>query len=318
MKIISNFYQKSDMSTFRCLLSYLTVSISALITIIITIAIIILLSYETFYFFQSVPITNFLFGTEWSPTLLSYGNQTVINPDEFGFVPLFTGTVLITIIALTVSIPIGLYSAIYLSEFAKKSTRNVIKPVIEILSGVPTVIYGYFAIAVISPILVSLGKILNLDITLETALSAGIVMGIMIIPLFFSLVDDALHAIPKDLRYASLAMGATKHETITRVLLPTAAPAIIGAFILCVSRAVGETMIVVMAAGLFANLSLNPLDAVTTITVQIVNLLKGDQDFVVMYAAYALGTTLFVITFLLNFISITAIRRYKKQYKKKK
>lgn len=234
----------------------------------------------------------------------------------FGAVPLFLGTFLITVIAMMIAIPVGLFSAIYMAEYADKKTRSSLKPALEILAGIPTVVYGYFAIMFIAPMLRGFGHSVGLDISTESALTGGIVMGIMIIPFVSSLSDDIITAVPRSLRDGSYALGATKSETIRRVVLPAALPGIMGAVLLAVSRAVGETMIVVMAAGMAANLTFNPLESVTTVTVQIVKLLVGDQEFnsPKTLAAFALGLTLLCVTLVLNIIALRIVKKYREQY----
>lgn len=302
----------------------------SVVAILTTLGIIGALAWDSLRFFQSVPPTDFLFGTQWSP-------QTAIRADQvgssgaFGAVPLFAGTLLIMLIAMTVAAPIGLFSAIYLSEYAGPVTRAVVKPVLEVLAGVPTVVYGFFAALTVGPAfraffngigaqlaggpLDGLGQYLML-VQNQMALVAGAVMGIMLIPFVSSLSDDILNAVPQSLRDGSYAMGATQSETVKRVLLPAALPGISGALLLAVSRAIGETMIVTMAAGLAARLTFNPLDTVTTVTVQIVTLLTGDQEFnsPKTLAAFGLGLTLFVATLGLNLIAQRIVQRYREQY----
>ena len=234
----------------------------------------------------------------------------------FGAVPLFAGTILISLIALLLAVPIGLLTAIYLSEYADTKVRAITKPILEILSGIPTVVYGFFAVITVAPFIRNTGSILGLDIASESALGVGLVMGIMIIPLVSSLSDDVISSVPQSMREGSYGLGATKSETIKKVILPAALPGIIGGILLATSRAIGETMIVVMAAGLSAKLSFNPIDAVTTVTVQIVTLLTGDQEFdsPKTLAAFALGLTLFVFTLLLNFVALKIVRKYREQY----
>jgi phosphate transport system permease protein len=207
-------------------------------------------------------------------------------------------------------------AAIYLSEYASRRVRNYAKPLLEILAGIPTVVYGYFAALTVAPLLRGTGDLLSLPVSSESALGAGLVMGIMIIPFVSSLSDDVINAVPQALRDGSYALGATQSETIRRVILPAALPGIVGAILLAVSRAIGETMIVVMAAGLAANLTVNPLEAVTTVTVQIVTLLVGDQEFdsAKTLAAFALGLVLFLVTLVLNVIALQVVRRYREQY----
>ncbi|KPK26078.1 MAG: phosphate ABC transporter permease, partial [Betaproteobacteria bacterium SG8_40] len=234
----------------------------------------------------------------------------------FGAVPLFAGTMLIAFIAMLVAVPIGLMSAIYLSEYASLRFRTIAKPLLEILAGVPTVVYGFFAALTVAPFIRDTGGLLGLDVASESALAAGLVMGIMIIPFVSSLSDDVINAVPQAMRDGSYGIGATRSETIKRVIFPAALPGIVGGVLLAVSRAIGETMIVVMAAGLAANLTANPLEAVTTVTVQIVTLLVGDQEFdsPKTLAAFALGLVLFVVTLFLNIIALYIVRKYREQY----
>ena len=288
---------------------------SSLVAILTTAGIIVSLSYEAFRFFAKVPLSEFLFGLDWSP-------QTAIREDQvgssgaFGVIPLLTGTLLISFIAMVVATPLGLYSAVYLAEYAKPRTRNWVKPLLELLAGIPTVVYGFFAALVVAPIIRGMGSGAGFDISSESAMAAGLVMGIMLIPFISSLSDDVINAVPQALRDASLGMGATKAETITKVVLPAATPGIMGSLLLAISRAIGETMIVVMAAGLAANLSLNPFEAVTTMTVQIVTLLTGDQEFdsAKTLAAFAIALYLLILTLGLNIIALKIVDRYKRKY----
>ena len=285
------------------------------IAILATLGIVLSLVFEAARFFDRVPVADFLFGLAWSP-------QTAIRADQvgssgaFGAVPVFAGTLLITLIAMGVAVPIGLLSAIYLSEYAGARARASFKPALEILAGIPTVVYGFFAALSVGPGIRAFGERIGLEVASESALSAGLVMGVMIIPFVSSLSDDVINAVPQSLREGSLALGATTSETIRRVVIPAALPGIVGAVLLAVSRAIGETMIVVMAAGLAANLTLNPFEAVTTVTVQIVTLLVGDQEFdsAKTLAAFALGLVLFVVTLALNVIALRVVRRYQEQY----
>lgn len=287
----------------------------ASIAIAITLGIVLSLLMEAWRFFDRVPLGEFLFGTEWSPQTAIRADQTG-SSGSFGVIPVILGTALITVIAITIAAPLGLMSAIYMAEYLSPRQRSITKPVLELLAGIPTVVYGYFAAIVLAPLIRQLGESLNLDVAAESALAAGLVMGMMIIPFVASLSDDALKAVPNSLRDGSYALGATKSETICRVLVPAALPGIIGGILLAVSRAVGETMIVVMAAGLAANLSINPLQSVTTVTVQITTLLTGDQEFnsSKTLAAFALGLLLFVITLSLNIISLWILSRYRQKY----
>jgi len=285
------------------------------VAILTTIGIFLSVFVEALRFFQQVSVLDFLFGLTWSP-------QTAIRADQvgasgaFGAVPLFAGTLLISGLAMLVAVPVGLMSAIYLSEYATRRFRAYAKPLLEILAGIPTVVYGYFAAITVAPLLRGLGESIGLDVASESALGAGLVMGIMIIPFVSSLSDDVITAVPQALRDGSYGLGATKSETIRHVVFPAALPGIVGAVLLAVSRAIGETMIVVMAAGLSANLTANPLEAVTTVTVQIVMLLTGDQEFdsAKTLAAFALGLVLFLVTLALNVVALSVVRRYREQY----
>jgi phosphate transport system permease protein len=285
------------------------------VAVLTTIGIVFSVMFETMRFFSKVPVTDFLFGLHWSP-------QTAIRADQvgssgaFGIVPLLAGTFLITIIAMLVAGPIGLLAAIYMAEYASERVRAWVKPVLEILAGIPTVVLGFFAALTMAPLIRGWGEAVGLSVASESALAAGIVMGMMIIPFVSSLSDDVINAVPQSLRDGSYAMGATQSETIKRVVLPAALPGIVSAFMLAISRAVGETMIVVMAAGLAANLTFNPLDAVTTITVQIKTILVGDQEFdsAKTLSAFALGFVLFFFTLVLNFIALRIVQRYREQY----
>ncbi|HEC27800.1 MAG TPA: phosphate ABC transporter permease subunit PstC [Gammaproteobacteria bacterium] len=285
------------------------------IAVLTTAGIVISVLFEAIRFFQVIPVTDFLFGLEWSPQMAIRADQVAAS-GSFGFVPLFVGTLLITMVAMLVAVPIGLMSAIYMSEYATRRFRSISKPVLEMLAGVPTVVYGFFAALTVAPFIRNLGESLGLNVSSESAMAAGLVMGIMIIPFVMSLSDDIISAVPDTMREASLGLGATMNETIRKVVLPAALPGIVGGVLLAVSRAIGETMIVVMAAGLSANLTINPLEAVTTVTVQIVTLLVGDQEFdsPKTLAAFALGLSLFFVTLLLNVIALYVVRKYREQY----
>ena len=289
--------------------------LSSTVAIFTTIGIVLSVLFESILFFRKVPITEFLFGTQWSPQTALRADQ-VGSSGAFGSVPLFAGTLLISGIAMVVAVPIGLMAALFLSEYATPKFRAVAKPALEILAGIPTVVYGFFAALTVAPLIREIGAAMGLHVASESALAAGLVMGIMIIPFVSSLSDDVINAVPQSMRDGSYALGATKSETITRVLLPAALPGIVGSILLAVSRAIGETMIVVMAAGLSANLTANPLEAVTTVTVQIVTLLTGDQEFdsPKTLAAFALGLMLFVVTLILNIIALHVVRKYREQY----
>ncbi len=291
---------------------FLSCSIVAIFT---TLGIIMSVLFESLQFFKSVSSLDFLFGTKWSPQIAMRSDQ-VASSGAFGAVPLFAGTLLITIIAMLIAAPVGLMTAIYLSQYASSTLRTYAKPMLEILAGIPTVVYGFFAALTVAPFIRDIGQALGLTVASESALAAGVVMGIMIIPFVSSLSDDAINAVPVALKEGSLGMGATESETIKKVLLPAALPGIVGAMLLAISRAVGETMIVVMAAGMAANLTANPLNSVTTVTVQIVTLLTGDQEFdsPKTLAAFALGLMLFVTTLALNIIALKVVRKYREQY----
>lgn len=285
------------------------------IAVFTTIGIVLSILYEAIRFFEQIPVTEFLFGLEWSPQMAIREDQ-VGSSGAFGAVPVFAGTILISAIAMFVAAPIGLMSAIFLSEYADRRLRAVAKPLLEILAGVPTVVYGFFAALVVAPLIRNSGAQFGVDVSSESALAAGLVMGVMIIPFVSSLSDDVINAVPQSLRDGAYSVGATRSETIRHVLVPAALPGIVGGLLLAVSRAIGETMIVVMAAGLSANLTANPLQAVTTVTVQIVTLLVGDQEFdsPKTLAAFALGLVLFIGTLFLNIIALTVVRKYRERY----
>jgi phosphate transport system permease protein len=286
----------------------LTLLLASLIAILTTVGIVLSLILETWRFFSLVSPIEFLFGTEWSP---------LGAPGKFGAVPVFWGTVFIgAIIAMVVAVPLGLMSAIYLTQYAHPKARAWLKPALEILAGVPTVVYGYFAALTVAPAIRTFGLSIGIPASSESALAAGLVMGIMIIPFVSSMADDSLAAVPQAMRDGSLAVGATPSETIKKVLVPAALPGIIGGVLLAVSRAIGETMIVVMAAGLAANLTANPFASITTVTVQIVQLLTGDQEFegAKTLSAFALGLVLFIVTFLLNVVALSVVRKYREAY----
>jgi phosphate transport system permease protein len=285
------------------------------IAVFTTLGIVASVAFEAFRFFAIISPIDFLFGTSWSPQMAIRADQ-VGSSGSFGAVPLFAGTALISFIAMVIAVPIGLFSAIYLAEYAHPRFRTFAKPLLEVLAGVPTVVYGFFAALTIGPALRGWGESLGLDVASESALAAGFVMGIMIIPFVSSLADDMISAVPQSLRDGAYALGATRSETIKQVVLRAALPGIVGGVLLAVSRAIGETMIVVMAAGLAANLTANPLEAVTTVTVQIVTLLVGDQEFdsPKTLAAFALGLVLFLVTLALNVLALHIVRKYREQY----
>ncbi|WP_033067881.1 phosphate ABC transporter permease subunit PstC [Thalassospira australica] len=293
---------------------YVMIGCSA-IAILSTVGIVFSLLFEAMHFFTKVSPLEFLFGLEWSPQTAIRDDQ-VASEGAFGAIPLFAGTLLITLIAMCVAVPIGLFSAIYMGEYASPKFRAVAKPALEILAGVPTVVYGFFAALTVAPFLRDNGAVLGLDVSSESALAAGLVMGVMIIPFVSSLSDDVMSQVPKSLRDGSYGLGATKSETIRNVIFPAALPGIVGAVLLAVSRAIGETMIVVMAAGLAANMTANPLQAVTTVTVQIVTLLVGDQEFdsAKTLSAFALGLVLFLVTLGLNVFALKVVQKYREKY----
>jgi phosphate transport system permease protein len=288
--------------------------LASLIAIVTTLGIFASLIFETYQFFSMVSPVEFLFGTNWNP-------KNIITPgadNGYGAIPLFWGTIFIgAIIAMIVAIPLGLMSAIFLTQYASSNVRKWMKPILEILAGVPTVVYGYFAALTVAPAIRDFAVMLGVsNAASDNALAAGVVMGVMIIPLVSSMSDDSIAAVPNSMRDGSLAMGATKSETIKQVLLPAALPGVVGGILLAVSRAIGETMIVVMAAGYTANLTANPFDTITTVTVQIVALLTGDQDFGSPHtlAAFALGLALFITTFFLNYVALRVVKRYREAY----
>jgi phosphate transport system permease protein len=287
----------------------------SMFAVFVTLGIVLSVVYESILFFRSVPVHEFLLGLQWSPQTALRADQ-VGSSGSFGAVPLFLGTMMISGIAMVIAVPIGLFSAIYLAEYANRRFRSAAKPLLEILAGIPTVVYGFFAALTVGPALRSVGEAIGLDVASESALAAGLVMGIMIIPFVSSLADDMITAVPQSLRDGAYALGATRSETIKQVVLRAALPGIVGGVLLAVSRAIGETMIVVMAAGLAANMTANPLDAVTTVTVQIVTLLTGDQEFdsPKTLAAFALGLVLFLVTLVLNVFALYIVRKYREQY----
>lgn len=301
-------------NAFEHVLSGLMIFCS-IVAIVTTIGIVASLVFEASRFFSMVPIGEFLFGTSWEPQIALRADQ-VAGQGAFGAIPVFTGTLLIATLAMLVATPIGLFTAIYLVEYASDRVRKIVKPILEILAGVPTVVYGFFAVLTVAPAVRQFGGLIGLSVSPNSAMAAGAVMGIMIIPFISSLSDDALSAVPRSLRDGSLALGATPSETMVKVLLPAALPGIVGGILLGVSRAIGETMIVVMAAGLIATLTFNPIDSVTTVTVQIVTLLIGDTEFdsPKTLAAFALGLVLFVVTLCLNVVALRIVRKYREKY----
>jgi len=287
----------------------------SVIAILTTLGIIISLLIETLRFFERVPVLEFFFGLRWEPQIPIREGQVTAG-GAFGAIPVFTGTLLIAAIAMAVAVPVGLLSAVYLAEYAHVRFRAVVKPVLEILAGIPTVVYGFFAVLTVAPAMRGFGELIGVPIAPNSALAAGSVLGIMITPFISSISDDAINSVPNAMRDGSYALGATKNETILQVLLPAALPGIMGGILLAVSRAIGETMIVVMAAGLIASLTANPFEAVTTVTVQIVTLLIGDTEFdnPKTLSAFALGLVLFVVTLILNVIALRIVQRYREKY----
>ncbi|MCK7610928.1 phosphate ABC transporter permease subunit PstC [Roseibium sediminicola] len=286
---------------------------AASIAILTTIGIVLSLVFNTVEFFRLYPATDFFFGTTWSPSFSGRGGSS-----ELGIIPLLWGTFYISIVALIVAVPIGLFAAVYLSEYASPKVRAVAKPLLEILAGIPTIVYGLFALLTVGPLLLSVFGDGGLGIMKAgtAVMTAGLVMGIMLIPFVSSLSDDIINAVPQAMRDGSYGLGATKSETVKQVILPAALPGIVGAILLAASRAIGETMIVVLGAGAAARLSLNPFEAMTTVTAKIVSQLTGDADFAspVALVAFALGMTLFVVTLGLNIVALYIVRRYREQY----
>jgi len=288
--------------------------LASLVAILTTAGIIASLIFEAARFFSFVSPIDFLFGTHWSP-------PRTVSPEmgeRFGAVPLFWGTLYIgAVIAMVVAIPLGLMSAVYLTQYASRRMRKWLKPILEILAGIPTVVYGYFAALTVAPVVRDFaGAMGQSNPSTESALAAGLVMGVMIIPFVSSMADDSMAAVPQAMRDGSLAMGATKSETIKRVLLPAALPGIVAGIMLAISRAIGETMIVVMAAGAAARLSANPFDSMTTVTYQIVQLLTGDQEFdsPKTLSAFALGLVLFIVTLILNIVALRVVKHFREAY----
>ncbi len=294
--------------------------VAATLSILTTLGIVLSVIFESVRFFHVVSFWDFITGTKWQPDtafLIGAGRESEgVAPPLFGSVPIFAGTFMITAIAMLVAVPVGLFAAIYMSEYASHTARSRLKPMLEILAGIPTVVYGFFAAITISPLIVQLANAVGLEADYTNALAPGLIMGVMIIPFVSSLSDDVIKAVPQSLRDGSLALGTTKAETIRHIVLPAALPGIVSAFLLAISRAIGETMIVVMAAGLRPNLTANPLEGVTTVTVKIVEALTGDQEFDSAFtlAAFALGLVLLIITLILNIISSIVVRKFKQRY----
>lgn len=279
------------------------------VTVLVSVSIVIILATKSFEFFKQISPLDFLFSTEWVPQ--------AYDVPSFGIFPLLNGTLLIMAIAMLIAVPIGLLAAIYLSEFCGKATRGIIKPLIELIAGIPTVVFGYFAIVFMAPSIKSIADSLGIYSSLENALTAGIVMGIMITPYIISLIDDILREVPAHHREASMALGATKTETIVNALLPAAKAGIISVIMLAISRAIGETMIVTMSAGLTPQITMNPFESVTTITSQIVALLSGDQAFdsPQTLSAFALAASLFLITFYINYEAQKVLKNFQENFR---
>lgn len=290
---------------------------SSTIAILTTVGIVLSMLFETFHFFTSVPLADFFFGVVWDPRFAAAGAGD--SAGQFGLIPLLAGTLYIALVALLVAVPVGLLSAVYMAEYASRRVRGIVKPTLELLAGIPTIVYGIFAVVTLGPFLRDLSAALTGGspfIQAQSIFTAGLVMGIMLIPVVSSLSDDIITAVPRAMRDGSLGLGATRSETIKRVILPAALPGIVGAILLTASRAIGETMIVVLAAGVAANLTLNPFEAMTTITVKIVNQLTGDLEFnsPQTLVAFALGITLFVVTLIMNIVALYIVRKYREQY----
>ncbi|REJ65429.1 MAG: phosphate ABC transporter permease subunit PstC [Planctomycetota bacterium] len=293
---------------------------AALVSIFTTLGIVLSVVFEAIRFFQHVSLIEFLTGTTWAPGgafLESAGRGAEQGTEaEFGSIPLFAGTLMITAVAMLVAVPLGLCAAIYTAEYASKRVRSTVKPMLELLAGIPTVVYGFFAAITVAPFIVAVGDQIGLETSFENALAPGVIMGVMIIPFMSSLCDDVITSVPQNLRQAAMSLGSTKSEMIKGVVLPAALPGIVSAFLLSVSRAVGETMIVVMAAGMAANLTTNPLEQMTTVTVHIVANLTGDlaYDNPQTLSAFGLGLSLLIVTLLLNIISVIVIRKFRQRY----
>ena len=295
----------------------LALVIASTVAILATIGIFFSMLFQTISFFHDVPLSNFFFGTVWDPRFTATGSTGTVG--QFGLLPLLTGTLYIAFVAMLFAVPVGLFAAIYMSEYASRRLRSIVKPLLEVLAGIPTIVYGFFALMTVGPFLRDIsisiaggqGFIMS-----QSVLTAGFVMGIMLIPFVSSLSDDIITAVPQSLRDGSYGLGATQSETVKKVILPAALPGIVGAILLTASRAIGETMIVVLAAGVAANLTLNPFQSMTTITVKIVNQLTGDLEFnsPQTLVAFALGMTLFVLTLLMNVFALYIVRKYREQY----
>ncbi|MEM8631575.1 MAG: phosphate ABC transporter permease subunit PstC [Pseudomonadota bacterium] len=291
----------------------LLLMLAASVAILTTIGIILSLIFNTIEFFKVYPASSFFFGTTWNPSFSGRGQLS-----QLGVIPLIWGTLYISFIALAVAVPIGLLAAIYLSEYASPKVRAFAKPALEVLAGIPTIVYGLFALLTVGPMLMSVFGPQSVGWMggASSVLTAGLVMGIMLIPFVSSLSDDIINAVPQAMRDGSLGLGATTSETVRQVILPAALPGIVGAVLLAASRAIGETMIVVMGAGAAARLSLNPFEAMTTVTAKIVSQLTGDNEFTSpeTLVAFALGMTLFVITLGMNILALRIVQKYREQY----
>jgi phosphate transport system permease protein len=293
--------------------------LASLVSIVTTVAIVLSLIFEALRFFNMIGFWGFVTGTQWSPDqafLEGAGRAGESASFAFGSVPLFAGTFMVTLIAISVALPVGLFAAIYMSEYASWRIRGFAKPMLEVLAGIPTVVYGFFAAITFNPFIVDVANFFGVEASYENMLGPGIVMGVMIVPFISSLSDDVLSSIPSNLREGAFALGTTRSECIKQILLPAAMPGIISATLLGISRALGETMIVVMAAGLLPNLTANPLETMTAVTVHIVANLTGDQAFdsPLTLSAFGLGLVLFVITLALNIVSTIMVRRFKQAY----
>ena len=291
--------------------------IASIVAIFATVGIFFSMLFQTISFFKVVPLSNFFFGTVWDPRFTATGSAGAVG--QFGLLPLLAGTLYIALVSMIFAVPVGLFAAIYMSEYASRRLRSIIKPLLEVLAGIPTIVYGFFALVTVGPFLRDLSIAIAGGqgfIMSQSVLTAGLVMGIMLIPFVSSLSDDIIAAVPQALRDGSYGLGATQSETIKKVVLPAALPGIVGAVLLTASRAIGETMIVVLAAGVAANLTINPFEAMTTITVKIVNQLTGDLEFnsPQTLVAFALGMTLFVLTLLMNVFALYIVRKYREQY----
>ncbi|HEY9011048.1 MAG TPA: phosphate ABC transporter permease subunit PstC, partial [Devosia sp.] len=287
------------------------------VAILTTVGIVLSMLSETIHFFSDVNPLNFFFGTVWDPRFAAAGSAS--QEGQFGLIPLLAGTLYIALVSMLFAVPVGLMAAVYMGEYASARVRSTVKPLLELLAGIPTIVYGIFAVVTLGPFLRDLSAALaggTPFIQAQSVFTAGLVMGVMLIPVVSSLSDDVITAVPRAMRDGSLALGATRSETIRKVILPAALPGIVGALLLTASRAIGETMIVVLAAGVAARLTINPFEAMTTITVKIVNQLTGDLEFnsPQTLVAFALGLTLFAVTLCMNVYALYVVRKYREQY----